>query len=85
MKRRTLEVRTQCGKVELHALDCKGDALTFKATTARILATLQYCIELMGHTEELLKKKLEREQIAMRWAEQKCRQLETVRGGERGL
>jgi len=64
----------------LHAVDFKGEAITFKATTAGILATLQYCIELMGQREEQLKKRLEREQIARRQAEEKCRQLEAVRG-----
>merc|ERR1719187_2016782 len=44
------------------------------------LATLQYCIELMGQREEQLKKRVEREQIARRQAEEKVRQLEAVRG-----
>jgi len=64
----------------LHAVDFKGEAITFKATTAGILATLQYCIELMGQREDQLKKRLEREQIARRQAEEKCRQLEATRG-----
>jgi len=64
----------------LHAVDFKGEAITFKATTAGILATLQYCIELMVQREDQLKKRLEREQIARRQAEEKCRQLEAVRG-----
>eukprot|EP00092_Neocalanus_flemingeri_P037840 GFUD01041190.1.p1 GENE.GFUD01041190.1~~GFUD01041190.1.p1 ORF type:complete len:632 (+),score=203.75 GFUD01041190.1:128-1897(+) len=64
----------------LHAVDFKGEAITFKATTAGILATLQYCIELMGQREEQLKKRLEREQIARRQAEEKCRQMEAARG-----
>jgi len=64
----------------LHAVDFKGEAITFKATTTGILATLQYCIELMGQREEQLKKRLEREQIARRQAEEKVRQLEATRG-----
>jgi len=64
----------------LHAVDFKGEAITFKATTTGILATLQYCIELMGQREEQLKKRVEREQIARRQAEEKVRQLEAVRG-----
>jgi len=66
----------------LHAVDFKGEAITFKATTTGILATLQYCIELMGQREDQLKKRLEREQIARRQAEEKCRQLEAARGEE---
>ena len=44
----------------LHAIDFKGEAITFKATTAGILATLSYCIELMGQREDQLKKRLGR-------------------------
>jgi len=64
----------------LHAVDFKGEAITFKATTTGILATLQYCIELMGQREEQLKKRVEREQIARRQAEEKLRQMEASRG-----
>jgi len=64
----------------LHAVDFKGEAITFKATTTGILATLQYCIELMGQREEQLKKRVEREQIARRQAEEKLRQMEAARG-----
>jgi len=44
-----------------HAIDFKGEAFTFKATTAGILATLSHCIELMGQREEAWKKRLDRE------------------------
>ncbi|KAL3867074.1 hypothetical protein ACJMK2_044307 [Sinanodonta woodiana] len=44
-----------------HAVDFKGEAFTFKATTAGIIATLSHCIELMSQREEALRKKLERE------------------------
>ena len=63
-----------------HAVDFKGEAITFKATTAGILATLQYCTELMGQREEQLKKKLEKEQILRRQAEEKLRRLEAPPG-----
>ena len=43
-----------------HAIDFKGEAFTFKATTAGILATLSHCIELMQTREEAWKKKIER-------------------------
>ena len=59
-----------------HAVDFKGEAITFKATTAGILATLQYCTELMSEREKQLKKKLEREQILRRQAEEKLRNFE---------
>jgi hypothetical protein len=42
----------------LHAVDFKGEAITFKATTSGILATLAYCIELMGQREDQVKKRL---------------------------
>lgn len=44
-----------------HAVDFKGEAFTFKATTAGIIATLSHCIELMSQREEAWKKRLERE------------------------
>lgn len=43
-----------------HAIDFKGEAYTFKATTAGIIATLGHCIELMTQREEAWKKRLER-------------------------
>ncbi|XP_005104758.1 ceramide transfer protein isoform X2 [Aplysia californica] len=44
-----------------HAVDFKGEAFTFKATTAGIIATLSHCIELMGQREEAWKKRMDRE------------------------
>lgn len=55
----------------IHAMDFKGEAITFKATTAGILATMSHCIEMMTHREEQWRKKLEREQIARRRLEEK--------------
>uniref|UniRef100_A0A674HJF5 Ceramide transfer protein n=1 Tax=Taeniopygia guttata TaxID=59729 RepID=A0A674HJF5_TAEGU len=37
----------------INGIDFKGEAITFKATTAGILATLSHCIELMVKREEL--------------------------------
>ncbi|XP_076465042.1 ceramide transfer protein-like [Babylonia areolata] len=44
-----------------HSVDFKGEAFTFKATTAGIIATLSHCIELMSQREDAWKKRLERE------------------------
>lgn len=44
-----------------HAPDFKGEAYTFKATTAGIIATLSHCIEIMSQREDAWKKRLERE------------------------
>ncbi|XP_041373633.1 ceramide transfer protein-like [Gigantopelta aegis] len=44
-----------------HAVDFKGEAFTFKATTAGIVATLSHCIDLMSQREESWRKRLERE------------------------
>ena len=41
--------------------DFKGEAITFKATTAGILATLTHCIDLMQQREENWKRRLEKE------------------------
>merc|ERR1719219_197707 len=42
------ELLQQLQQHGLQSLDFKGEAITFKATTAGLLATLQYCTELMG-------------------------------------
>lgn len=44
-----------------HSVDFKGEAFTFKATTAGIIATLSHCIDLMGQREEIWKKKIDKE------------------------
>jgi hypothetical protein len=44
-----------------HAIDFKGEAMTFKATTAGVLATLQHCLDLLGQREDTWRRRLERE------------------------
>ncbi|KAJ8304153.1 hypothetical protein KUTeg_017736 [Tegillarca granosa] len=44
-----------------HAIDFKGEAFTFKATTAGIIATMSHCIELMSQREDAWRKRLEKE------------------------
>jgi len=61
----------------LHAVDFKGEAITFKATTTGILATISHCLEQLMAREEQMKRRLEREQAARRQAEDRCRQLQT--------
>uniref|UniRef100_A0A8B9FTC2 Ceramide transfer protein n=1 Tax=Amazona collaria TaxID=241587 RepID=A0A8B9FTC2_9PSIT len=46
----------------INGIDFKGEAITFKATTAGILATLSHCIELMVKCEESWQKKLDKQQ-----------------------
>ena len=57
----------------IHAVDFKGEAITFKATTAGILATMAHCIEIMNQREEQWKRKLEREQVARKRLEEKLK------------
>ena len=45
----------------VHAIDFKGEAITFKATTSAVLTTLQHCLDLFTQKEELWKKKLDKE------------------------
>lgn len=45
----------------LPVVDFKGEALTFRATTAGVLETLAHCIELVNQREESWHKKLDRE------------------------
>lgn len=43
-----------------HAVDFKGEAITFKATTSGIINTLSHCIELLTQREENWKRRLEK-------------------------
>ncbi len=54
----TKDVMTQHAPM---SLDFKRDAITFKATTAGIIATLSHCIDLMHQREESWKKRYEKE------------------------
>ncbi|XP_063226117.1 ceramide transfer protein [Bacillus rossius redtenbacheri] len=45
----------------LQAVDFKGEALTFKATTAGVLDTLQHCLELVMQREDVWRRRLEKE------------------------
>jgi len=49
-----------------HAIDFRGEAITFKATTAGVIQVLSHCIDLMTKREEQWKRKLEREQEKIR-------------------
>uniref|UniRef100_A0A8C6SUU5 Ceramide transfer protein n=1 Tax=Neogobius melanostomus TaxID=47308 RepID=A0A8C6SUU5_9GOBI len=46
---------------EINGIDFKGEAITFKATTAGILATLSHCIDLMVKREDSWQKRLDKE------------------------
>ena len=52
-------------------VDFKGESITFKATTAGIIATLSHCIDLMNQREDYWKKKVEKEQIIRKRIEEK--------------
>uniref|UniRef100_A0A8C4QJI0 Ceramide transfer protein n=1 Tax=Eptatretus burgeri TaxID=7764 RepID=A0A8C4QJI0_EPTBU len=54
----------------LNGMDFKGEAITFKATTAGILATLSHCIDLMVKCEEGWQKRLDKEQERRRRLEE---------------
>ncbi|KAK1892555.1 Ceramide transfer protein [Dissostichus eleginoides] len=45
----------------MNGIDFKGEAITFKATTAGILSTLSHCIELMMKREDSWQKRVDRE------------------------
>ena len=44
----------------INGIDFKGEAITFKATTAGILATLSHCIELMVKREDSWQKRMDK-------------------------
>lgn len=53
----------------LPVLDFKGEAITFKTTTAAVLDTLEHCAELVNQREEAWKNRLEKEIDRRRRAE----------------
>ena len=53
-------------KAPKDAIDFRGEAITFKATTAGVLTTLSHCIDVMQKREETLLKKLDREKEKQR-------------------
>lgn len=42
-------------------LPFKGESITFRATTAGVLTTLQHCLEIIAENDETWKKKVDRE------------------------
>lgn len=44
----------------INGIDFKGEAITFKATTAGILATLSHCIDLMVKREDSWQKRVDK-------------------------
>uniref|UniRef100_A0A2K6TP43 Ceramide transfer protein n=1 Tax=Saimiri boliviensis boliviensis TaxID=39432 RepID=A0A2K6TP43_SAIBB len=61
----------------INGIDFKGEAITFKATTAGILATLSHCIELMVKREESWQKRMDKEIEKRRRAEESCKNART--------
>ncbi len=57
------------------AIDFKGEAFTFKATTTGIMHDLAHCIELMQQREEFWKKKVDKEIEKRKRLEDKYREL----------
>ena len=58
---------------KLSIMDFKAEAITFKATANGVLFSLATCIEIFSRSEEHWRKKLEKEQVARRRAEEKYR------------
>ena len=53
-------IRGSSTNLTSHAIDFRGEAITFKATTAGVIQVLSHCIDLMTKREEQWKRKLER-------------------------
>uniref|UniRef100_A0A671PPZ7 Collagen type IV alpha-3-binding protein-like n=1 Tax=Sinocyclocheilus anshuiensis TaxID=1608454 RepID=A0A671PPZ7_9TELE len=54
----------------INGIDFKGEAITFKATTVGILATLSHCIDLMVKREDSWQKRLDKEMEKRRRVEE---------------
>ena len=65
--------------IDLTNVDLKGEAVTFKATTAAIVASLSHCVELMSKREEHWQKKMEKVGRGSEWVGGR---EEVVRGWE---
>ena len=59
MKKRSMSDSSP-SKINKYAIDFKGEAITFKATTSGILATMSHCIDLLSKKEEHWKRKYEK-------------------------
>lgn len=59
----------------VNGIDFKGEAITFKATTAGILSTLSHCIELMMKREDSWQKRLDKVFTAAVCHSQYCKWL----------
>lgn len=49
--------------VDLSGIDFRGEAITFKATTAGIIASLSHCIDVMSRREDYWQKKFDKVQL----------------------
>ncbi|XP_023245930.1 collagen type IV alpha-3-binding protein [Copidosoma floridanum] len=57
------------------AIDFKGEAISFKATSEGVVATLQHCVELMLQREDAWRKRCEREMDKRRKLQEICKSL----------
>lgn len=53
--------------LDLSNIDFKGEAITFKATTAGVISSLSYCLELLNKREEHWQKKFEKVLYLFGW------------------
>lgn len=69
------------------SVDFKGEAITFKATSEGVLATLQHCVELMVQREDAWRRRWEKEVEKRRKLQEFCKTLKdqiTIHGGDSG-
>ncbi|XP_015117412.1 collagen type IV alpha-3-binding protein [Diachasma alloeum] len=68
----------------LQSVDFKGEAITFKATSEGVLATLQHCVELMNQREDAWRRKLEKETEKKRKMQELYRALKEQVNAQKG-
>ncbi|XP_037079943.1 ceramide transfer protein-like isoform X2 [Pollicipes pollicipes] len=68
----------------LDPIDFKGEAITFKATTAGVLSTLQHCAELMSQREDGWRRRMERELERRRLLEERLARQEEAAAAATG-
>ncbi|RZF35041.1 hypothetical protein LSTR_LSTR009633 [Laodelphax striatellus] len=67
----------------LKAVDFKGEAMTFKATTNAVITTLGHCLDAVNQREDMWRKRLDRESERRRRLEEMCRAIKQQSAGSR--
>lgn len=57
----------------LKPIDFRGESITFRATTAGVVTTLQHCLDIINQRDEIWKRKFDKETERRKRVEDQCR------------